>query len=390
MKIAVLKEYRAFEKRVAATPHTVKKFSSKGFSVVIEKGAGEQSGYLDSAYQKAGATIEDDLSKLLSGAEIVLKIQRPIHGDDASRDELSAMQSGCLLIGILDPRSYPDDIAAYAEKGITAFSLELLPRITRAQTMDVLSSQSNLTGYSAVIDAAHEYHRAFPMMMTAAGTVAPARVLVFGAGVAGLQAIATAKRLGAVVSAFDVRASAKEQVESLGAKFIEVETDSDESGETSGGYAREMSDEYKKKQQTLIRDTIKSQNIVICTALIPGKKAPLLVSNDMLSTMKPGSVVVDLAVSKGGNCEASEEGKIVEKHGVLVIGHSNFPSRLAASASDLYARNLLNFVLPLVDEDTQKLAINDEDEIIRETMLTRSNKIVHPEFAKSLSNHAAS
>lgn len=388
MKISVLKECRENEKRVAATPDTVRKFVSKGFTVAIEKGAGQEAGYTDASYEEAGGVTQSSLTSLLADADIVLKVQRPIKEED--RDELSDMKSGGILIGTLDARTYPEDLALYAQHGVTAFALELLPRITRAQSMDVLSSQSNLTGYVAVIEAANTYHRALPMMMTAAGTVAPARVLVFGAGVAGLQAIATAKRLGAVVSAFDVRKSAKEQVESLGATFIEVDPESEEAGETEGGYAREMSEEYKKKQKELIRDTIKSQNIVICTALIPGKKAPILVTADMLRTMKPGSVVVDLAVSQGGNCEGNELGRTVVKEGVTIIGHANFLSRLAASASDLYARNLLSFVLPLIDEKDKSLKINEEDEIIRETMLTRGGKILHPEFCRKESNLAHS
>jgi len=378
MKIAVLREYRPYEKRVAATPDTVKKMSRMGLSIDIEKGAGLNANITDSAFSDAGATVIENLTELLADADIVLKVQRPVYGSNSSRDELSSMKSGGLLIGLLSPLSYPEDISVYAEQGITAFALELLPRITRAQAMDALSSQSNLAGYRAVIDAANEYNRAFPMMMTAAGTVRPAHVLVLGAGVAGLQAIATARRLGAVVTAFDVRAAAREEAKSLGASVIEVEDDEVQSSQTAAGYAREMSDKYKEKQSAKINETLKSQDIVICTALIPGRPAPRLVSEQMLSGMKRGSVIVDLAVTQGGNCAGSEEGKIVEKNGVKIIGHANFPARIAADASELYARNILNFLTPLIDIESGKLAINPEDEIVRDTMLTHNGRIVHP------------
>lgn len=378
MKIVVLKECRSYEKRVAATPDTVKRFVKLGLEVSIESGAGQRASIPDAAYRKAGATIGEEYAKLLAEADILLKVQRPLYGKDEYRDELSAMNPGSTLIGMLDPLTHPEDISMYAKQGVTAFALELLPRITRAQTMDVLSSQSNLAGFRAVIDAAYEYNRAFPLMMTAAGTIVPARVLVLGAGVAGLQAIATAKRLGAVVSAFDVRPAVKGEVESLGAAFIEVDAGNVESGEAAGGYARIMSDEYKAKQRTVIHEAIKSQDIVICTALIPGKKAPELVTEEMLADMKPGSVIVDIAVGQGGNCFASKEGEIIEWEGIKIIGHANFPSRLAASASSLYARNLFNFLLPLFDPDTKCLVFNEEDEIVSKTMLTRNNVIVHP------------
>ncbi len=382
MKVAVLKECRPWEKRVAATPDTVKKLIKLGLKVTVEKGAGLNADIPDQAFIDAGAVIEESLSRLLGDAGIVFKVQRPTNGQGDSRDELSTMKSGALLIALLAPYSFPQDIADYAKRGVTAFSLELLPRISRAQTMDALSSQSNLAGYRAVIDAAHEYNGAFPKMMTAAGTVRPAQVFVMGAGVAGLQAIATAKRLGAVVYAYDVRPAGREEAKSLGAKVIEVDPSANASAQTAGGYAKEMSQEYKDKENALIQETIKTQDIVICTALIPGKKAPLLVSDVMLKSMKPGSIVVDLAVGMGGNCAGSEEGKIVEKHGVKIIGHANFPSRLSASTSELYSRNLLNFVTLMIDPKTGQLNLNLEDEIIRETMLTQNGQIVHRLFTK--------
>ena len=378
MKIAVLKECRPNEKRVAATPDTVKKMIKMGLSVVIEQGAGLYASIADSAYIDAGATVNPGFSELLADADMVLKVQRPMYGNGSIRDELSAMKSDSALVGLLSPHSHPEDISIYAEHHITSFALELLPRITRAQGMDALSSQSNLAGFRAVIDAAYEYNRAFPMMMTAAGTIRPARVLVLGAGVAGLQAIATAKRLGAVVTAFDVRRAALEEAKSLGASVIEVEDDPALSAQTAAGYAREMTDQYKEKQSAKIGEALLSQDIVICTALVPGRTAPKLISEQQLKSMKRGSVVVDLAVSQGGNCFGSEEGKVVEKHDVKIIGHASFVSRIAADASELYARNILSFITPLIDVKSGKLTINTEDQIVRDTMLTHSGKIVHP------------
>lgn len=378
MKIAVLKECRPHEKRVAVTPDTVIKLVRLGISVAIEKGAGLNANIPDSSFAAAGASMINDLSGQLDDIDIVLKVQRPLYEPGASRNELKAMKSGCVLVGLLSPLSYPEDIPAYAEHGLTAFALELLPRITRAQSMDALSSQSNLAGYRAVIDAAHEYSRAFPMMMTAAGTVRPAHVLVLGAGVAGLQAIATARRLGAVVTAFDVRAAAREEAKSLGASVIEVEDDEIQSAQTSAGYAREMSDQYKERQSAKIAESLATQDIVICTALIPGRPAPKLITEPMLQKMKRGSVIVDLAVSQGGNCAGSEEGQIVEDSGLKIIGYGNFPARIAADASELYARNILNFISPLIDAATGKLKIDTEDEIVRATMLTHNGRIVHP------------
>ncbi|MGB8273838.1 MAG: Re/Si-specific NAD(P)(+) transhydrogenase subunit alpha [Alphaproteobacteria bacterium] len=377
MKIAIPKERRPEEARVAATPETVKKLTALGAQVTVEAGAGAGSSIPDDAYKAAGATVAADEAGALRDADIVLKVQRPMGPGEGGADEIGMMKSGALLIGMLAPFASRDLVAAYAKQGLLAFSMELLPRITRAQTMDVLSSQSNLTGYKAVIDGAAEFGRIFPMMMTAAGTVPPARVVVMGAGVAGLQAIATAKRLGAIVSAFDVRPAAKEQVESLGATFISVESPEVATAETAGGYAREMSEEYKRKQAEKVHETLKKQDIVICTALIPGKRAPILVTADMVKDMKPGAVIVDLAVEAGGNCELSEAGKVVVKHGVKIVGHNNVPSRVAVDASALYARNLLQFVGLLVDKESKQLKVNWDDEIIRATCLTRDGAIVN-------------
>ncbi len=382
MKIAIPKERRPGEARVAASPDTVKKFAALGLEVVVETGAGAGVSIADAVFAEAGAAIADDEAAALGDADIVLKVQRPLFGGGEEPDELSLMKQGCLLIGLLAPLANRADADAYARQGVTAFAMELLPRITRAQSMDALSSQSNLAGYRAVLDAAYEFGRALPMMMTAAGTVAPARVVVFGAGVAGLQAIATARRLGAIVSAFDVRAAVKEQVESLGATFIEVPPEEGEEGETAAGYAREMGEEYQRRQAKVIREALEKQDIAICTALIPGRPAPVLITEEMVKGMKPGSVIVDLAVEAGGNCEGSELGEVVKKHGVTIVGHANVPSRIAVDSSALYARNLLNFVTPLIDEETKALKIDWEDEIIKGALLTRDGKVVHEALTK--------
>ena len=378
MKIAIPAERREHEARVAASPETVKKYVGLGFDVVVESGAGAGASIPDDAFKEAGAEIAADEAAALSDADIVLKVQRPLTAQEGGPDEVTLFKKGALLIGSLGALTHRDDVDAYAKAGINAFALEMLPRITRAQSMDILSSQSNLAGYKAVLDGAHEFGRAFPMMMTAAGTIPPARVLVLGAGVAGLQAIATAKRLGAVVSAYDVRPAVKEQVESLGGKFVEVDPEATKEAETAGGYAREMDDEYKKKQEQVLRDAVVKNDIVICTALIPGKPAPVLVTEEMVQNMKPGSVVVDLAVEQGGNCPLSELGKVVEKHDVRIVGHANVPSRLAEDASVMYAKNLLNFITPLVDPETKSFAVDWEDEIIQGCLVTRDGKIVHP------------
>lgn len=381
MKLAIPRERRAHEKRVAATPDTVKKLVGLGLEVVVEKDAGAAARFTDEAYEAAGAKIAASAKDAYAGADIVFKVQRPMTRDEGE-DEVALIKAGAMLVSILDPYQSGNSVDLYADGKIDAFAMEFMPRITRAQSMDVLSSQSNLAGYRAVIDAVHEFSRGMPMMMTAAGTVAPAKVMVLGAGVAGLQAIATARRLGAIVSATDVRLAAKEQVESLGGKFVMVESDETREAETAGGYAKEMSDDYKRQQAELVAKTLKQQDIAICTALIPGRKAPVLITDEMVKSMKPGSIIVDLAVEQGGNCTLSKPGEIVEVNGVKIIGHINVPSRLATDASSLYAKNLLNFITPLVDKESGKLAINWEDEIITGTALTRDGKIVHPALTK--------
>ncbi len=378
MKIGIPKERRPQEARVAASPEIVKKLVALGCQVAVEQGAGVGASFTDEAYREAGAELAKDEKAALAGADVVAKVQRPLIG--GRDDELGLIGKNAVLIAIMDPLRAPEDVAAMAKAGLTAFAMDMVPRITRAQTMDVLSSQANLAGYKAVLDAAAEYGRAFPMMMTAAGTIPPARVLVMGAGVAGLQAIATARRLGAIVSATDVRPAAKEQVESLGASFVAVEDEEFREAETAGGYAKEMSPEYQKKQADLIAETIPKQDIVITTALIPGRPAPKLVSADMVKSMKTGSVVVDLAVETGGNCELSEVGKVVEKHGVKIVGHLNVPSRLAADTSELYARNLFAFLLLLIDTEKQAVAIDWEDEIVQGTCVTHDGNVVHPDL----------
>ncbi|MEX0922707.1 MAG: Re/Si-specific NAD(P)(+) transhydrogenase subunit alpha [Rhodovibrionaceae bacterium] len=379
MKIAIPKERRPQEARVAASPETVKKLVALGQQVTVEKGAGTAAGLLDAAYEEAGATIAKDAKTAVSGADVVLKVQGPTtSGKDA---ELADYSKGALLVAILDPHRRGDDMAALAKAGLTAFAMDLMPRITRAQSMDVLSSQANLSGYKAVLDAAANFGRAFPMMMTAAGKVNPAKVLVMGAGVAGLQAIATAKRLGALVYATDVRPAAKEQVESLGGKFVAVEDEEFAQAEAEGGYAKEMSEAYRKKQAELLADTIKDMDIIVTTALIPGRPAPKLVDEAMIKSMKPGSVIVDLAVENGGNVALAELGKVVTKHGVTIVGHANVPSRLAADTSALYARNVYNFLEVLIDKESGKLAIDAEDDIVKGTLVAKDGKIVHPALA---------
>jgi NAD(P) transhydrogenase subunit alpha len=377
MKLAIPRERRDHENRVAATPETVKKLVALGLDVVLETGAGEKASYTDQAYEEASAKIAKTSKEAYDGADIVFKVRRPLTKDEGE-DELGMIKSGAMLVSILDPYQSRESVDLYAKGNVNAFAMEFMPRITRAQSMDVLSSQSNLAGYRAVMDAAYEFTRAMPMMMTAAGTVAPAKVMVLGAGVAGLQAIATAKRLGAVVSATDVRPAAKEQVESLGGKFVMVESEETEAAETAGGYAREMSEDYKKKQAELVAATLAKQDIAICTALIPGKKAPTLITDEMVKSMKPGSIIIDLAVEQGGNCTLSKPGEIVEVNGVKIVGHHNVPSRVATDASALYSKNLLNFLTPLMDKESGKLEINWEDEIITGTALTRDGKVVHP------------
>ena len=371
MKIAVGAEADPSEPRVAATPDTVKKMIGLGAEVAVQPGAGVKSGILDADYTAAGATVSVDA---VNGADIVLQVRRP------AAAELAKVQKGALVIAIMDPYGQDAALKAMADAGVTAFAMELMPRITRAQSMDVLSSQANLAGYRAVIDASAEYGRAFPMMMTAAGTVPAARVFIMGVGVAGLQAIATARRLGAVVTATDVRPAVKEQVESLGAKFLAVEDDEFKNAQTAGGYAKEMSKEYQAKQAALVAEHIKKQDVVITTALIPGRPAPKLVSAAMVASMKPGSVLVDLAVERGGNVEGAKAGEVATVNGVKIVGFTNVAGRLAASASALYSKNLLTFLEILIDKKDKKLAVNWDDEIVKATALTRDGAIVHPNF----------
>ncbi|MBT5894525.1 MAG: Re/Si-specific NAD(P)(+) transhydrogenase subunit alpha [Rhodospirillaceae bacterium] len=378
MKIAVLKERRADERRVAATPDTVKKFVGLGVEVTVETGAGDAAHISDDDFVQAGAPIAADAAAALAATDVVLKVRRPIMADENGADELAQMHSGQVLIAMLNPLIRRSDCDAYAAAGVDAYAMELMPRISRAQSMDVLSSQANLAGYKSVLDATEEFGRALPMMMTAAGTIAPAKIFVMGAGVAGLQAIATARRLGAVVSATDVRPVAKEQVESLGASFVMVEDEESAQAETEAGYAREMSEEYKQKQAALIAETIAKQDIVICTALIPGRAAPVLVDEAMVAAMKPGSVIVDLAVENGGNCALSQMGKVIDADGVKIIGHANFPARLAVDASNLYARNLFNFLSPHIDGESGDLSFDFEDETVSGVCLTKGGAVIHP------------
>jgi NAD(P) transhydrogenase subunit alpha len=374
MKIAIPTETDGTETRVAASPETVKKFIGLGATVAVQAGAGAGSRITDAEYQAAGAVIAPDAAATLADADIVLKVRRP----DAA--ELPLYKRGALVIATMDPYGHEDAVAAMASAGVSAFAMEFMPRITRAQVMDVLSSQANLAGYQAVIDAASNYGRALPMMMTAAGTVPAARVFVMGAGVAGLQAIATARRLGAVVTATDVRPAAKEQVESLGAKFVAVEDEEFKQAETAGGYAKEMSAEYRAKQAALVAEHIKKQDIVITTALIPGRPAPRLVSAEMVASMKPGSVLVDLAVERGGNVEGAKPGEVAEVGNVKIVGYLNVPGRIAASASALYARNLYAFVETMIDKANKALAVDWNDELVKATNLTRDGAVVHPAF----------
>ena len=379
MKVAIPKEIREHETRVAASPAMVKKLVEMGVEVAVETGAGASAATPDAAFAEAGASIAEGAEAVHAGADLVLKVARPMTAEEG-HDEMALLAEGVLLVGLLAPLQHREQAAEYARRKVTAFAMELIPRISRAQGMDALSSQSNLAGYKAVLDAAGALGRVFPMMMTAAGTLAPAKVLVLGAGVAGLQAIATARRLGAVVSAFDVRPAVKEQVESLGGKFIEVEVEADDGdgAETAGGYAKEMSEDYKRRQGELVEATLKSQDIAICTALIPGRPAPELISAATVATMKPGSVIVDLATETGGNCALSEHGKVVVKEGVTIIGHANVPGRVAVDASALYARNLLNFITPMIDAESKALAIDWDDEIITGACMTRDGAVVHP------------
>jgi NAD(P) transhydrogenase subunit alpha len=382
MKIAIVKERRPHETRVAATPETVKKLKALGAEITIEAGAGTVAAYTDQAYSEAGATIVPDAASALAVGDIVFKIQRPMTAEEGL-DELGLLRQGQTLMSPLGALTNKELVQALASRGVTSFALELIPRITRAQSMDILSSQANLAGYKAVLVAANNYGRIFPQMMTPGGTLAPSRSFIMGVGVAGLQAIATARRLGSVVTATDVRPATKEQVQSLGAKFVAVEDEEFKAAETAGGYAKQMSAEYQAKQAALVADHIKLQDIVITTALIPGRKAPVLVTEEMVRSMKPGSVIVDMAVEQGGNCPLSEFGKVVEKYGVKIVGPANLPGELATDASALFSRNLLNFITPMVDKETKALTINLEDEVVKGTLVTRDGQIVHPSLTQA-------
>ena len=366
------------EPRIGLTPETVKKLVKAGASVTLRSGAGLRSHFSDNEYTAAGAKIAKSDDDAVSGADIVLTVRRP------SAALAASMKKGAALVGMLDPFSDAEGLDALAKTGISLFAMELMPRISRAQSMDVLSSQSNLAGYKALVDAAAEFDRALPMMMTAAGTVPAARVFVMGVGVAGLQAIATARRLGAIVSATDVRPAVKEQVASLGAKFIAVEDEEFKQAETSGGYAKEMSDAYKQKQAALVAEHVKNQDIVITTALIPGRPAPKLISKAMIESMRPGSIIVDLAVERGGNAELAKPGEIVEHNGVRIMGKLNLPGSVPVNASSLYARNLQAFVEPLIDKRKKTLAINFDDELVKGTLIARDGKIINAMIAERL------
>jgi NAD(P) transhydrogenase subunit alpha len=369
---------RGDEPRIGVTPETVKKLVKAGAAVTVRSGAGLCSHLSDEEYAAAGAKIAKSDAEAVGDADIVLTVRRP---DPAT---VKAMKNGAALIGMLDPFSDADGLDALAKTGVTLFAMELMPRITRAQVMDVLSSQSNLAGYKAVVDAAAAFERALPMMMTPAGTVPAARVFVMGVGVAGLQAIATARRLGAIVTATDVRLAVKEQVASLGAKFIAVEDEEFKQAETSGGYAKEMSDAYKKKQAELVAEHVKNQDIIITTALIPGRPAPKLLTKEMIESMRPGSIIVDLAVEHGGNAELAKPGETVEHKGVRIMGKRNLAGSLPVNASSLYARNLQAFVEPLIDKQTKNLAINFDDELVKGTLIAKDGAIVNAMIAERI------
>jgi len=375
MRIAVPSETEAAEPRVAATPETVKKFIGLGAEVSVQAGAGRKSSIADDEYAAVGAVIAPDAAAALRDADLVLCVRRP------KPDDLVGVKDGAAVLAIADPYDHQDALKALAEKKVRLFAMELMPRITRAQVMDVLSSQANLAGYRAVIDAAAEYGRVFPMMMTAAGTVPAAKIFIMGVGVAGLQAIATARRLGGIVTATDVRPATKEQVVSLGAKFIAVEDEEFKEAETAGGYAKQMSPAYQAKQAELTASHLAKQDIVITTALIPGRPAPVLITADMVKSMRAGSVIVDLAVERGGNCALSKPGEtIVTDNGVHIVGFTNVAARQPATASALYARNLFAFAETLIDKETKALKIDDADELVKATLLTKGGALVHPNF----------
>ncbi|WP_338666157.1 Re/Si-specific NAD(P)(+) transhydrogenase subunit alpha [Pararoseomonas sp. SCSIO 73927] len=380
MRLAVMKERRADEARVAATPETVKKLIALGNTVAVEAGAGLASGIPDAAYREAGAEVAPDAAAALSDAGIVLKVRAPLAAGEEGPDELSLIPRGALLVATLGADK--DSVARLAAAGVDAAAMEMLPRTTRAQSMDVLSSQANLAGYRAVIEGAAAFDRAFPMLMTAAGTIPAANVLVMGAGVAGLQAIATARRLGGRVSATDVRPAAKEEIKSLGASFVGYEDEESKAAQTAGGYAKAMSAEFLAKQAEIVAAAIGKMDIVVCTALVQGRRAPILVTEAMVASMKPGSVVVDIASDAGGNCALTRPGeRAVTENGVIILGWRNWPARIPAAASSLYARNLLTFLTTFWDKDSSKPALPAEDDLVRGVMLTRGGQVVHPNFA---------
>ena len=385
MRLAVLKERRAGETRVAATPETVKKFLALGVeAVAVEAGAGLGSGYPDALYAEAGATVAPDAAAALAGAGIVLKVRAPLAAGEGEVDELSLIPRGALLVGTLDALGNPDRAKAYAAAGIEACSMELLPRITRAQSMDVLSSQANLAGYRAVVVGAAAFDKGFPMLMTAAGTIPAANVFVMGAGVAGLQAIATGRRLGGRVSATDVRPAAKEEIKSLGASFVGYEDEESKAAQTAGGYAKQLSAEFYAKQAEVVATHIAKQDVVVTTALVQGRKAPTLVTAAMVASMKPGSVIVDIAADAGGNCAMTQPGEsIVTDNGVKILGYRNWPGRIAGAASALYARNLLTFLSTFWDKDAKAPRLPEEDEIVRGAVLTRGGAVVHPQLLQA-------
>ncbi len=380
MKIGILKERQENEARVAISPETIKKLRSQNIDILIESGAGLGAAFSDEVFSECGATVLDTGRAVYEQANVLFKIRPPCQSEDL--DEISLLKKDSILIGHMSALSDLDLMESIAKTGVTAFGLELLPRITRAQSMDVLSSQSNLAGYKAVLEASVEMGRAFPMMMTAAGTVAPAKVFIMGVGVAGLQAIATAKRMGAIVTATDVRPATKEQVESLGGKFLEVDPEIEKDAQTEGGYAKEMPPEYFEKQKLVVASHIQKQDVVITTALVPGKKAPTLITRDMVESMPMGSVIVDLAAEAGGNCELTKSGDLVKYSGVSIIGYNNLPSTLAEDASTLFSKNLLNFLLPLLDSEKGTLNIDWEDEIIKGSLVCKDGEVVHPSLTK--------
>ena len=379
MQISVLTEHDQLETRVALSPDTVKKLVSNGLNIIIQSGCGQQSNYSDQQYEEAGANVTRTISDKVLSSDILVTVKRP---DDKI---LAKLNKSAIVIGQMDPYVSPTEMDEYTKYGHQLFSMELMPRITRAQSMDVLSSQSNLAGYKAVIDSTAEYKKAIPMMMTAAGTIAPAKIFIMGVGVAGLQAIATARRLGGIVTATDVRPATKEQVESLGARFIElpeVEDEEFKAAETAAGYAKEMSKEYQEKQSQLVSEHIKNQDIVITTALIPGRKAPILITKKMVETMKEGSVIADLATERGGNVEIAQPGKNIMHNGVAILGSENFARLLPTDASNLYAQNVLKFLDEIIDYENKQLSINYDDEIIKGILISRAGKLVHPMYQK--------